>query len=185
VLVGDLNLPGIDWDRVLSLNPVEQLFLDTLSDMSLCQVINEPTHIKGNVLDLICSDRPEHISEIIVDSKHGLSGSDHYAISFKLELYARRKKPCKRKIYNFKRANWEGLNEDFHSVDWNNLFRNCSVDLAWSKFKTKFDQLCDKNIPKISISDEFQPPWFDSEVYNLCRKKERLHKDWKGSDNDT
>ncbi|MCP4460780.1 MAG: reverse transcriptase family protein, partial [Cytophagales bacterium] len=37
----------------------------------------------------------------------------------------------------------------------------------------------------MTVSDEFQPPWFDSDVYNLCRKKERLHKDWKGSDNDT
>ena len=116
-----MNLPGIDWDQALSINPIEQLFLDTFNNLSLSQVVNEPTHIRGNVLDLICSDRPEHISDIIVDSKHGLSGSDHYAISFKLELYARRNKACKRKIFNFKRANWEHLNEDFLSVDWSDF----------------------------------------------------------------
>ena len=36
----------------------------------------------------------------------------------------------------------------------------------------------------MSVSDEFQPPWFDSEVYNLCRKKERLHKEWKETSSD-
>jgi hypothetical protein len=29
------------------------------------------------------------------------------------------------------------------------------------------------------IADEFQPPWSDSEVFDLCWKKERLHKEWK------
>ena len=34
------------------------------------------------------------------------------------------------------------------------------------------------------IADEFQPPWFDSEVFDLCRKKERLHKEWKVTNRD-
>ena len=44
--------------------------------------------------------------------------------------------------------------------------------------------ICSANIPKITISNEFQPPWFYSEVYDRCRKTERLHKDWRDTNND-
>ena len=33
-----------------------------------------------------------------------------------------------------------------------------------------------KHIPTITIKDEGRPPWFDSEVINLGKKKGRLHK---------
>ena len=32
-----------------------------------------------------------------------------------------------------------------------------------------------KYIPKMKIVNANQPPWFDSETFNLCREKERLH----------
>ena len=32
----------------------------------------------------------------------------------------------------------------------------------------------DKNIPTITFKNKSQPPWFDSDTYHLCRKKERL-----------
>ena len=91
----------------------------------------------------------------------------------------------KRKIYNYKQANWESMKAHFSSVNWDEFLRNSAgVDDAWRKFKTAFFDVCNLNIPKITISNEFQPPWFDSKVYNLCRKKERLHKEWKETKND-
>ena len=36
------------------------------------------------------------------------------------------------------------------------------------------NECCDKYIPKITIKNGFQPPWFDSEVYDKCREKERI-----------
>ena len=184
ILIGDLNLPAAEWDQGFSQNPIEQLFLDTFSDLSLQQLVKDPTHYKGNILDVVLTDKPEHVTGLSIDSKHGLCGSDHYAVTFKLNINAKRKKACKRKIYNFKRANWFNLNNALSSVNWENLFRNCSVEAAWTKFKHKLFENCDIHIPKITISDEFQPPWFDSEVFHLCRKKERLHKEWKGSSSD-
>ncbi len=101
-----------------------------------------------------------------------------------MKLNAKRKKPLKRKIYNFKKADWQNLNNTFTLINWQNLLGNCSAETAWTRFKQKFMANCDRHIPKMSISNEFQPPWFDSDVYGLCRKKERLHKEWKGSSSD-
>ncbi len=175
ILIGDVNLPTADWDQGFSRNPIEQLYLDTFSNLSLQQLVKDPTHYKGNILDVVLTDKPEHVTDLSVDSKHGVCGSDHYAITFKLNINAKRKKACKRKIYNFKRANWLNLNNALSSINWENLLRNYSVEAAWTKFKQKLLENCDIHIPKITISDEFQPPWFDSEVFHLCRKKERLH----------
>ena len=41
--------------------------------------------------------------------------------------------------------------------------------------------LCDKHIPKIKIKESFQPPWFDSEVFRLNKKKESFSKQFKQS----
>ena len=185
ILVGDLNLPSVDWDEGLSSNATEQLFVNTFNDLSLQQLIREPTHIKGNTLDLVLSDKPNNITNLTIYSKYALCGSDHYAISFNLEINARKKKAVKRRIYNFKQANWDLINSTFRSTNWDGLLGNCqNIDVAWEKFKGRFVEVCNANIPKITIADEYQPPWFDSEVFNLCRKKERLHKEWKESRND-
>ena len=63
-------------------------------------------------------------------------------------------------------------------------FYTRSATESWKIFKQNLLCACDKHIPKIVIANEFQPPWFDSEVFNLCRKKERLHKEWKETNRD-
>ena len=183
-LIGDLNLPSANWTNSSSPIAIEQTFIDTFNDLSLHQLVTEPTHLRGNILDNILTDKREYISDLTVDSAQNPCGSDHYPIYFNLKLNARRKKACKRKIYNFKKANWPNLNSELASQDWNNLFRGQSMENSWYKFKEILTNSCNRHIPKISISDEFQPPWFDSEVFDLCRKKERLHKKWKETSSD-
>ena len=36
---------------------------------------------------------------------------------------------------------------------------------------SKVNFLCDKYIPKIKIKDSCQPPWYDSDVFRLNKKK--------------
>ena len=80
-----------------------------------------------------------------------------------------------RKIYNFKRANWDALNYDLCHMNWNAILDCTEPELSWSRFKSILFQNVDKHIPTITITSEFQPPWFDSEVYDACRAKNRAH----------
>ena len=41
----------------------------------------------------------------------------------------------KRKILNFKKANWDALNSDLRRVRWNALLDCSEPEFAWSKFK--------------------------------------------------
>ena len=59
----------------------------------------------------------------------------------------------------------------------------CDADTAWLRFKSKLLELCKNHIPTITIKYEFQPPWFDSDTFKLCRKKKRLRAKYKISKN--
>ena len=96
-----------------------------------------------------------------------------------MKAKTKNKKFTKRKIYNFKRANWDQLNRDLGQVPWNALTDRTDPETAWSNFKVVLFALVDKHIPKITTKCNFSPPWFDSECFEAYRTKERAHKKFK------
>ena len=181
-VVGDLNMPKIQWDQFHSRDNVEQLFLNTFSNLALDQLIDVPTHIKGNILDLLLTNNPGVVSDVKVDGGSQLCKSDHYSISFNIKSRVKKKRLAKREIYNYKRADWESINNELSLVNWDSLLlSNDDIELAWSRFKNKLFLITDRHIPKIKVDNSSQPPWFDSETHNLCRDKERLRFRYKQS----
>jgi hypothetical protein len=181
-VVGDFNMPKVQWDQFHSRDNVDQLFLNTFSNLAFDQLIDVPTHIKGNILDLLLSNNPRVVSDIKVDNGSQLCKSDHYMISFNIISKVKKKKLAKREIYNFKRADWESINNELVLVDWDSLLlSNDNIEFAWSRFKNKLFLITDRHIPKIMVDNSSQPPWFDSETHNLCREKERLRSRYKQS----
>ena len=94
-LIGDFNLKKANWLLNTSTNGVEQAFLDEFVQAGLLQLINEPTHINGNILDILLTNSEQFISDIIVSNSKGLCKSDHYSIKFKISLKVNRKKAAK------------------------------------------------------------------------------------------
>ena len=43
-----------------------------------------------------------------------------------------------------------------------------------NKFESIFSHICDRFIPKVTAKSSFQPPWFDSELDSICKKKDKL-----------
>ena len=82
-------------------------------------------------------------------------------------------------MFNYKKANWEGLNRDLNSVKWDYYLKCNEANLGWERFKNILSNLCHKHIPTITIKGDIKPPWFDNDTYKLCRKKERLRKKFK------
>ena len=42
---------------------------------------------------------------------------------------------------------------------------------SWPLFRSAMEKLCDKHIPKKTISNEFQAPWLDADCENFIAKK--------------
>ena len=178
-LVGDMNLTDVNWDTLTSPDSIEQSYVNTFCELGLEQMVSCSTHKKGNVLDIVLTNEPHKLLNLVVSEDTVICNSDHFSLKFDINYRAKRGRPIKRTIYNYKRANWDALNSDFGSTDWGNLLYVGNVDLAWQNFNCHVKEHVDKHIPKIKIKSEFQPPWFDAEVHALCRKKERLRSRYK------
>jgi endonuclease/exonuclease/phosphatase family metal-dependent hydrolase len=177
-VIGDFNLPRASWHDNRSPIAIEQSFLDYFSELGLTQCISNPTHAKGNILDILLTNAENLVSDVNVRDKDSVCRSDHFPITFKLNSMIRYRKSRNRSIYNFKRADWDSLNYDLRDTDWN-LLDCCEPETGWAFVKQRLFELVDKHIPSIRIKSECQPPWFDSDTFDHCRKKERLRQKFK------
>ena len=181
LLTGDLNLDSVDWTRQSTPNSLHKKYLDTFNDIGLIQMIDEPTHSKGGLLDLVLTNNPNVINSVRVLDLNESIKSDHKAIVFSVKIRVPRLKQQKHKLYNFSKANWEDLNLDLSRINWDHILAHHEPEGAWNIFKSTLKHSCDKRIPTITTRAKNQPPWFDSEVHKLCLKKEKYRKLFKNS----
>ena len=82
ILVGDFNLPAINWTDVgMDVPPLESMFVDTFSSLGLTQWVAEATFPRsGNILDLVLTSEQDRIGSIEVLAP--LPGFDHCPVIF-------------------------------------------------------------------------------------------------------
>ncbi|KAL5270218.1 hypothetical protein ACHWQZ_G001079 [Mnemiopsis leidyi] len=110
---------------------------------------------------------------------------DHRAISFDIEIEVKYKSCPKRKVFNYDKGDYRGLNEDLNRINWDRAFMSNDPCLAWDIFKKTLGELCDHRIPKKTMRSQFQPPWYDSECDSIRRKKEKWRIKAKESTNES
>ena len=79
LIIGDLNMPFINWSQYTSDNRRDCL-LDCISECGLEQLVSSPTHIAGNLLDCAFTRMPQNINNEIDTGNIGTS--DHSALIF-------------------------------------------------------------------------------------------------------
>ena len=174
ILIGDLNLNKTSWPEGQSTCSTETGFIELFNDLGFDQLINIPTHKDGKSLDLLMCNQPEMITNIEVLPRYAICNSDHFGIKFSIKFNCKRLKPSKRRIYNFKKADFRSINSELLSVPWDHILNYCDPDIALDRFESVFFSICDRFIPKVTVKSSFQPPWFDSELDSICKKKNKL-----------
>ena len=66
VLVGDFNAPDIDWNTLGATSSRSSSLCDLFFDLNLLQLVVEPTHVLGNILDLVLTSAPDRFSNVTV-----------------------------------------------------------------------------------------------------------------------
>ena len=173
IILGDFNLSNTTWPIGNSLVELETQFVDLFNDLGLVQVIDKPTHDGGRILDLLLTNVVGFLSNIRVLDKDEICPSDHRGIIFSLKLKVRTK-ISKRKMFNYKKAKWDSLNNDLKSFRWDQHLKFCDAETGWHRFKNILSRKMEQYIPTITVKHNNQPPWFDSDTHRLCLKKERL-----------
>ena len=127
------------------------------AENSLLQCINVPTHRQDNTLDLLFTLSSRFVEGVTVLNKDLLCKSDHYQITFDLNLKLKRSKTVKRKSYNFKKADWARLNAELTEIDWQSTLECLHPDTAWNSFVTILKYQMVRHIPTITLKSESQP----------------------------
>ena len=157
ILIGDFNFPEICWPDSTTSCELHRKYINFLNgNLGHTQLICEPTHKSGNLLDLLFTNIPSLLHNLKVLSWSEFYLPDHYAISFEIRIGLKYKKVPKRKTFNFNKGDFIGLNNDLLGVDWDSVFSSNDPYIAWDIFKSTLMELCDHSIPKKTIRSQFQ-----------------------------
>ena len=187
LLVGDLNLPHIDWNRHKTkpstpYQHLHQCFLDVLSTHDMTQIITQPTHIHGSTLDIICTTNTGliHSTDII---SPGLS--DHSVITAELlvknvQAITKNKKTKPKLIRIYREADIEVFEKHMNTTE-TCLSTMTDVDLMWNTFSSDFRKAIEESVPTKEIypHPDGQPPWFNRQILKLIKKQHRTYKQYK------
>ena len=147
IVIGDFNFPQINWSSNSSPTNLGHNFIAMFNNFGFNQMVNEPTHEKGNLLDLLFTNTSRAVDNVNVLQKNEICSSDHFGITFNIKMKFKNKAD-KRKIFNYKKANWQNLNNDLKSVRWDQ-YLNCEPEVSWLNFKHILNDLMKKHIPTI------------------------------------
>ncbi len=146
IVIGDFNLPGIDWERGLATGGGRKL-LETALEENLHQMVCFPTHIKGNTLDLILTNCPDKI--VMVTDVGRLGKSDHVMLKIMVNVALEERNRNGTGIA-WRRANYQGMKKDLRSVDWRRELERRTVQEGWDFLKNTVEKLTVTMFPDLS-----------------------------------
>ena len=177
IISGDFNLPNIDWSETspspTTYSTKAHLLCELLDEFNLQQLVTEPTR-NSNILDLLITNREDLIQgSKVVD---GIPGSDHESVQFGVNLTRKPLSRHKRRMYNFRKADFEAYRELLSKVPWNCCFLTDSIEDCWRCFKDVILSVADQCIPKITLKPRKRKFWLSDETLLQIRRKRRAYK---------
>lgn len=174
IIAGDFNF-HLD---AISRNSDASAFADLLSSFGLIQHVQDPTHERGHLLDLIITKSAGGLV-IKPNVTFGLP-SDHALISCRVTLP--RPRPT-RVLVTRRKLRSINLDEFRESVICSSLAREPSADLSslTEQFDTVLCDLLEQHAPQCTRYVTLRPhaPWFDDSLRNAKLIKRRLERKWR------
>lgn len=186
LVCGDFNCPAVNWvsqngDNSLLPSDVDDSasrIIDSLCFMELAQY-NNIVNKNGRILDLVmCSNACiKHLMRN--ESPFVMEDGHHPALEFLLDIgvpqYLRKAKNFFRS--NFKKANYDELNDRLAATNWDVVLSGDNVDVKIDRFYEIIDDVMMQGIPKIRVNNEF-PVFFSMKTVIMIKKKNKIHKKW-------
>ena len=174
LLVGDFNMPDVNWLTLCGNSGSSALFCDLVFKLNLVQCVVNPTHNKGGILDLVFSNDHDLVGNVWVDTSW--DKSDHYRVNFKISLSKHLTRSSSSTMLDFDHADYESIQDFFIDHDFSNFFENYNVDLLWSYLSYLIHEAIDLFVPRKTVSSDRYPIWFTPSIRNNINKLRTLKK---------
>ena len=176
IVIGDINLPRIDWSGGGAADAQGRELYNAVLQEDLAQLILFPTHDKGNILDLLITNMANNIISVYDDGK--LGKSDHCILMTEITTQ-KVKNRAPRKATNWTKADFPGIRSYLANIDWDTLMENKSSEEAWTILREKINTATEKYVPKSTVKKDTEPRWINREIIKLIRQKKRAWKIFK------
>ena len=134
IILGNFNYPNIDWQTLYGHNQHSSSFCDLIMDLNLWQLIESPTHITGNTLDLLVTNNDTVIQNLSMNSTLPLNlTSDHFMVEFDIvcTLPSSSNSSNAHPYYIYSRADWDGMFEFLTHYNFNPMYSLTDINLKW------------------------------------------------------
>jgi len=180
VIIGDFNYPRIQWfsNPILVSNCHEQLFVDTIHQLALNQLVSQPTRFRPgtepHLLDLLLTNEASMVESIEYCS--GLGKSDHVCIKFTLNCFPTSQSNNKSQLfsYNFAKGDYARARNLINKFNWEHLFDDLNAEESWNILKDHLNRIVDDCIPKFSGTKKRKHPYITAKVIKLKTQKDHL-----------
>ena len=163
ILVGDFNFPDIVWGSLGATCSVSLDFCESVFQCNLTQLVDVPTHVKGNVLDLVLTSNEDFVTDLVIHSGPDLPfQSDHFMVSFNLACNkAGTITVCDtRLVPDYSKADWEAIDNYILDSDFSLCFESNDVDEIWSVIKQVISTALHLFVPNVRLRKSQFPKWF-------------------------
>ena len=169
-MVGDFNLPGIDWERLYSDCPGERVVLEVLQGKFWTQYVDFSTHEPGKILDLVLG-RAGLVTGIWDEGR--LGSGDHSMLKIEVAGPAR-EEDNKELVPDWTKADIEGMKVAISAINWEEKLEGKNGLERWEIVKNIIQEETDKCVPKKARRIGSKPLWMNKNILRHIRKKRRL-----------
>lgn len=188
LIVGDFNLPLIEWhadlDKSNTFLPVnvsssECVVLDSLFSNGLYQ-LNSFCNYIDRLLDLVFCTECDDVTVTKCSKPLTKIDLNHAPIEICFDFATVNSSTFSNKTpsrnYNFKKANYIGLNNFFKTVNWISMFGNSDINVAVDDFYDIVQFGIDTFVPVFTVKKCNAPSWYSRSLKKLRNKKVKSFK---------
>jgi hypothetical protein len=167
-LMGDMNC-----DMNKKGNRLEEI-LDTMHMTQLITDITHRTDHSETTLDIIATNSLDMVKTVHTGSP---TLSNHSDVSVSIDLRKQKTTGPRRRVFNYRRADWVGMNAEIENTDWEEILTRGSMDDIVEAWTTKFSEIIKQYIPQRTVKqNEENNPWLTPEIKTLRKRKQRAYK---------
>ena len=171
IMIGDFNLPEINWSDNTASSLKGRNFLDACIERGMEQMVSFSTHIKGNTLDLVLVDRTGSVNSVAPLGR--LGRSDHEILWIEV-ANSEKLKPEKKYVKNWRKADWNEMRVRMGERDWAAELRGLSAEESWSRLKSALQNAIEDLVPLREVRMADRPAWLSVSLLQEIRKKRKL-----------